>query len=259
MHCVFVATVAEFWRVQKANEDMSLKGGRTDDDDTVEFDLKQLLPALVAVIGVAIVELKGAGGTPTIGDALSFAQPIGFGTGYLILESLMAKKPEAALPVSAIKLAVVAVASFVLFEVSPLLAEFQQNGGLVGAGIGFTVPNFSPIIESPVALGGILYTGLVTTALALWVESIAFAKVPATDASLILTTEPLFAAGCGAIALGETFGSSDYFGAALIIGACALSIFIDDTEHHPHVVSEDGGGALAAVTELSVSVQEENA
>eukprot|EP00529_Nitzschia_sp_RCC80_P025078 CAMPEP_0113454408 /NCGR_PEP_ID=MMETSP0014_2-20120614/7847_1 /TAXON_ID=2857 /ORGANISM="Nitzschia sp." /LENGTH=533 /DNA_ID=CAMNT_0000345811 /DNA_START=165 /DNA_END=1766 /DNA_ORIENTATION=- /assembly_acc=CAM_ASM_000159 len=260
MHCVFVATVAEVWRVQKANEEMSLKeGGRSDDDTTEEFDLKQLLPAVVAVLGVAIVELKGAGGAPTVGDALSFAQPIGFGTGYLILESLMAKKPEAALPVSAVKLAVVAVASFVLFEISPLLAQYQHNGGLVGADLGLTIPNFSPIVESPVALGGILYTGLVTTALALWVESIAFAKVPATDASLILTTEPLFAAGCGAIALGETFGSSDYVGAALIIGACALSIFIDDTEHHPHVVSEDGGGALAAAAEFSAFVQEENA
>ena len=257
MHCVFVATVAEVWRVQKANEVTSLKGGRSGEDNPAEFDLKQLLPALVAVIGVAIVELKGAGGAPTIGDALSFAQPIGFGTGYLILESLMAKKPEAALPVSAIKLSVVAIASFVLFEVSPLLAQYQQNGGLVGADLGLTIPNLSPILESPVALGGILYTGLVTTALALWVESIAFAKVPATDASLILTTEPLFAAGCGAIALGETFGSSDYVGAALIIGACALSIFIDDTEHHPHVVSEDGGGAVAAAVEMSAFVEEE--
>jgi len=30
----------------------------------------------VAVLGVSIVELKGAGGAPTIGDALSFAQPV---------------------------------------------------------------------------------------------------------------------------------------------------------------------------------------
>jgi drug/metabolite transporter (DMT)-like permease len=214
------------------------------------FDLKRLLPAAIAVIGVAIVELKGAGGAPSIGDALSFAQPIGFGTGYLILEGLMAKKPEAALPVSAVKLAVVAIASFVLFEVSPLL---HSGGGAVG----LTIPDFGPIISSPVALGGILYTGLITTALALWVESIAFAQVPATDASLILTTEPLFAAGCGAIALGETFGASDYVGASLIVGACALSIFLDGTDHQPHVSSEDGGGALAAALEMSLPTQQQ--
>lgn len=224
MHCVFVAIIAEIWRVQKVSE-----ASVTENDDAARFDVMQLVPAVVAVIGVAIVELKGAGGSPTIGDALSFAQPVGFGMGYLILENIMAKKPEAALPVSAIKLAVVMVASFLMFEASPLL-----HGGSL-SDIVFKIPDFSPILESPVALGGILYTGLITTALALWVESIAFVKVPATDASLILTTEPLFAAGCGAVALGETFGTSDYVGASLIVGACALSIFLDKPETEPAI------------------------
>jgi drug/metabolite transporter (DMT)-like permease len=217
MHCVFVALIAEVWRVEKVSKEALIDNNT----DTAQFDVSQLIPAAVAVIGVAIVELKGSGGSPTIGDALSFSQPIGFGMGYLILENIMARKPEAALPVSAIKLGVVMVASFLMFEASPLL-----HGGTI-SDIVFKVPNFSPILQSPTALGGILYTGLVTTALALWVESAAFVKVPATDASLILTTEPLFAAGMGAVALGETFGTSDYIGASLIIGACALSIFLD--------------------------------
>lgn len=223
MHCVFVAVVAEIWRVQKASEEAVI--GNNDDD--TRFDVMQLLPAAVAVIGVAIVELKGAGGSPTIGDALSFSQPIGFGMGYLILENIMARKPEAALPVSAIKLTVVTLASFLMFEASPLL-----HGGTL-SDISFRIPDFSPILQSPVAIGGILYTGLITTALALVVESIAFVKVPATDASLILTTEPLFAAGCGAVALGETFGTSDYIGASLIVVACALSIFLDSPKVEP--------------------------
>ncbi|KAG7347517.1 EamA-like transporter family protein [Nitzschia inconspicua] len=228
MHCVFVAAIAELWRVQKAaatEQSLNMVSTESSGDNvtaTNQFDFMRLLPAAIAVAGVAIVELKGAGGAPTIGDALSFAQPVGFGMGYLILENLMAKKPEAAVAVSAIKLSVVAVASFLMFEVTPLLH---------GGNWSFSVPDFSPILSSPMALGGILYTGLVTTALALWVESIAFAKVPATDASLILTTEPLFAAGIGAVALGETFGISDYVGAGLIVGACALSIFLDTTEH----------------------------
>ncbi|OEU17463.1 hypothetical protein FRACYDRAFT_184754 [Fragilariopsis cylindrus CCMP1102] len=217
MHCVFVAIVAEVWR--------------------------QLLPAAVAVLGVAIVELKGAGGSPTIGDALSFAQPIGFGTGYLLLEKIMAKRPEAALPVSAIKLATVAVASLILFEVSPLI-----NGGSIND-LAFRIPDFSPILSSSVATGGILYTGLITTALALWVESVTFAKVPAKDASLILTTEPLFAAGCGAVALGETFGTSDYIGASLIVGACVLSIFLDPPE------SEKIDSTPSSITATSTPVE----
>merc|ERR1711862_882550 len=152
---------------------------------------------------------------------LSFAQPIGFGLGYIQLEELMRERPQAALPVSAIKLAMVAIASFIFFELSPLILNND---------IPLTprIPDFTPILSSPVALSGILYTGLITSALALWVESIAFKRVPATDASIILTTEPLFAALAGALALGETFVFSDYVGAALILGACIYAILLDN-------------------------------
>mmetsp|Transcript_25642 Transcript_25642/g.36164 ORF Transcript_25642/g.36164 Transcript_25642/m.36164 type:complete len:460 (+) Transcript_25642:233-1612(+) len=209
LHCVFVAIVAEWTRVQTSNI-------------AVPFNLMRLVPAAVAVTGVAIVELQGAGGAPTIGDALSFAQPIGFGLGYLQLEELMRKQPEAALPVSAIKLIVVALASFVMFELSPLLNSADTWAP--------TIPNFTPILTSPTALAGILYTGLITTAFALWIESIAFKRVPATDASIILTTEPLFAAAAGALTLGETFGMSDYVGATLIVGACILAVLLDEED-----------------------------
>uniref|UniRef100_A0A7S4JS68 EamA domain-containing protein n=1 Tax=Odontella aurita TaxID=265563 RepID=A0A7S4JS68_9STRA len=217
MHCVFVAVVAEFMRVQR-------KGAA--EGEEISFDTLRLLPAVVAVAGVAIVELTGAAGAPTIGDALSFAQPIGFGLGYLQLEELMRKRPEAALPVSALKLLVVASASFMYFELSPLMRADTVQEGL--AALSLRVPDFGAVLSSQVALGGILYTGLITTALALWVESIAFKRVPATDASIILTTEPLFAATAGAVTLGETFGTSDYLGASLIIGACILAVLLED-------------------------------
>ena len=208
LHCVFVAAIAEYMRVQKSGGDKT-------------FDIIRLAPAAVAVAGVTIVELKGAGGAPNIGDLLSFAQPIGFGMGYLQLEELVRKKPEAGLPISAIKLTMVSLFSYGLFELYPLL----HNEPFVPR-----IPDFTPILSSPLAMKGIAYTGLITTALALWVESIAFKRVSATDASIILTTEPLFAALAGAVTLGETFGISDYFGASLIIAACALAVMLDDKE-----------------------------
>lgn len=212
LHCVFVAAVAEFMRVGKA----------ATSDLEKSFDFMRLLPAAVAVLGVAIVEIKGAGGAPNIGDLLSFAQPIGFGMGYLQLEELVRKKPDAGLAISAIKLVSITAFSFAMFEFYPLLQH---------EALSFRVPDFMPIINSHLALGGILYTGLITTAASLWIESIAFKRVPATDASIILTTEPLFAALFGALTLGETFGASDYFGAALIIGACALAVLLDNGEN----------------------------
>jgi len=202
LNCIFVATLAELSRISKTKSD---------------FDFSRIVPALIAVTGVAIIELKGAGGAPNVGDLLAFAQPIGFGLGYIQLEELMKKSPQNALPVSAIKLVVVSLASLGLFEVNSMI-----NSGIL------RIPDLTPILSSPAALGGIAYTGLVTTALALWFESVAFKRVPATDVSIILSTEPLFAAGTAALFLGETFGLSDYVGAALIIGACIVATLRED-------------------------------
>eukprot|EP00559_Dactyliosolen_fragilissimus_P008874 CAMPEP_0184859004 /NCGR_PEP_ID=MMETSP0580-20130426/4027_1 /TAXON_ID=1118495 /ORGANISM="Dactyliosolen fragilissimus" /LENGTH=312 /DNA_ID=CAMNT_0027355405 /DNA_START=322 /DNA_END=1260 /DNA_ORIENTATION=- len=205
---------------------------------TTSFDLTRLIPAVLAVIGVGIVELNGSAGPPTMGDLLSFAQPIRFGIGYFQLESIMCKDPDAALPVSFMKLFVVALASMGLYELTPILHSTDGSSSFIDAITNFhvTLPDLTPVLRSPVALAGVLYTGLITTALALWVESIAFKRVPATDASIILTTEPLFAAAIGAFLLGETFGMSDYVGASIIIGACAMSVLLDASSE------EEGGG-----------------
>lgn len=205
LNCIFVAIVAEFMRVNSAEE----RGYSS------KFDLKKLVPALIAVAGVAIIELKGAGGSPTLGDLISFSQPFGFGMGYLQLEELMHKQPSAALPVSALKLAVVSLAAFTYFETSHIMG---------GATQGLVLPDFSPIMHSQSAMLAIFYTGIVTTSLALWVESVAFQRVPATDASVILTTEPLFAAAVSAVLVGEQFGLSDAVGAVFIVGACIYAI-----------------------------------
>lgn len=206
LNCIFVAIVAEWIRVRATIE----RGYDT------SFELKKLIPALIAVTGVAIVELKGAAGDPTIGDLISFAQPVGFGMGYLQLEELMKKQPSAAMPVSAIKLAVVS---------SSALFYYESARGGEGA-----IPDFSPLLTSPVALSCLAYTGLVTTSAALYVESIAFARVRATDASIILTTEPLFAAAVSSFLIGEKFGAADALGAFFIIGACIYSIRMGESE-----------------------------
>ena len=219
LNCIFVAIVAELSRVNSTKD----RGYKTN------FDLKKLIPALIAVAGVAIIELKGAAGNPTIGDLICFSQPIGFGLGYLQLEELMKKEPNAALPVSGIKLTVVAMAALVLFELSPhvnsIIDASATNVAVEGAlSSMLKFPDFTPIFSSPVALGAICYTGIVTTSLALWVESIAFQRVQATDASIILTTEPLFAAAISSVLVGEQFGASDAIGAFFIVGACIYAV-----------------------------------
>eukprot|EP00443_Scrippsiella_acuminata_P038054 CAMPEP_0115194052 /NCGR_PEP_ID=MMETSP0270-20121206/13875_1 /TAXON_ID=71861 /ORGANISM="Scrippsiella trochoidea, Strain CCMP3099" /LENGTH=359 /DNA_ID=CAMNT_0002607349 /DNA_START=213 /DNA_END=1288 /DNA_ORIENTATION=+ len=166
-----------------------------------KFDPQAAIAAVLAVSGVAFLELVGS--QPfVLGDALSLAQPIGFGMGYVRLEQIMADSPQDANGITAVKVMIVALASWALF--------------LLSAG---TLPDFSPVFDSPVALTGILWTGLITTALSLLVESVAFRYVDASSASIIFTTEPLWAAVFAMWLISEPFSVADGLGGLLVVSA----------------------------------------
>ena len=143
---------------------------------TKEFKLQQWVAVIMAVTGAAFIELKGFV-MPEINDLWLLLQPLGFGTGYLVLERSMKKFPADASSFTSFKLMGVA-----------LLSVFWA------AYNGHTLADVVPIMTNPVAGAGILYTSVVTTALAIWLQSITFKNVPATDASIILTSEPIWAA-----------------------------------------------------------------
>ena len=143
-----------------------------------------------------------------IGDLWSLAQPIGFGTGYIRLEQLMKEYPEEATAISAAKVLVVGL--------------FAMTWATVEGGGAPHLP-IDLIAHSPLLIGCFLWMGLVTTAASIAVESYAFRFVPAQDAAIILSSEPLWAAALAYAALGEQFGANDAFGGALVISACVLN------------------------------------
>ena len=158
---------------------------------TRKFKLRQWIAVTLAITGAAFIELKGAV-MPEIHDLWLLLQPLGFGTGYLILERSMKKFPEAATAFTAFKLMGVALAASVWAALK-----------------GHTFRDVVPILSNPIARTGILYTSVVTTAFAIWLQSVVFKNVVATDASIILTSEPIWAAAvafgkniCIAIAIG---------------------------------------------------------
>jgi len=69
----------------------------------------------------------------------------------------------------------------------------------------------------PLSVG---FTGLVSTALTIWLQAMCFKRLPAMDASLVLTTEPLWACMFGVLLLHDSLKMGDYIGGSLII--CAL-------------------------------------
>jgi len=174
-----------------------------------EFVPKTWAAALLAVAGVGLLELAGPV-KPELSDLWCLGMPICFGMGYVRLEALMEEHPRDARTVSALKVAIVGLTALCW-----------------SAGRALTAPGGSHLLEaltsSDLPWPALLYTGLVTTAGAILVESYAFKYVPATDAAVILATEPLWASLCSAYLIGETLSSTDMVGGALVISACVVN------------------------------------
>jgi drug/metabolite transporter (DMT)-like permease len=79
-------------------------------------------------------------------------------------------------------------------------------------------------MDDPFLLGkAVLWTGLISTSLNFFLEIFALGQVPPGEASVILATEPLWAAAFASLILGETLGWNDYAGGFLIVAACLVS------------------------------------
>ncbi|KAL3930558.1 MAG: hypothetical protein SGPRY_001488 [Prymnesium sp.] len=176
----------------------------------------------LAVAGVGCLELPSVvanGGGFCVGDLVAFGQPIGFGASYVVLERAASQSTdEDALPLAAFQCFVIGattlIASSVIGGQSPLDLDWE-----------LMLPNLDPslgLLEQWAVPGAVLYTGVISTALTIWLQAKVFANLPALDASLVLTTEPLWAALCAVLLLGDTLTTENYVGGALILGSLAV-------------------------------------
>ncbi|MBN9316429.1 MAG: DMT family transporter [Devosia sp.] len=130
------------------------------------------------------------------GDLLVVTSAVFWG-GHVFLLGLLSR--ETALPValSAFTFVVVGVACLAL------AAGFEPEGF---SGLGEVWPQ-------------VLYTGILSTALAFTLQAVAQQYVPSANAAIVLSAESLFAALGGALLLGERLSPVGYAGAALIFVA----------------------------------------
>ena len=71
-------------------------------------------------------------------------------------------------------------------------------------------------------LAAVGYGGAIATALTIWLQAKCFTRLPSIDASIILASEPLWAALGASLVLGEEFGISQSIGGTLILLAIAV-------------------------------------
>lgn len=181
---------------------------------------EELLPALVAVVGVGCLELGGTT-LPGIGDVWAFIQPLFFGLGFWRIEQHMLKTTGEKGEAQAFTGAMMMVVS--------VFAMIWAAGDLSHHGHGNFMETVSMIKQQLLALNdwhvfaAIAWTGIVTTAITSYGENVAMKRLSAAESTVIYSTEPIWGTAFAAVTLHESIGWHTIVGASLVILACLWS------------------------------------
>jgi len=167
--------------------------------------------ALVALAGVSLLE-EGGGSPPGVGDLWSLASAIFFGIQIFRTEKLSRKlPPQSTFQLMSLSLATVAGISLT----AAAIAHPSQFAGLMVNPVG----SLEALRGDNMPWGQVLWTGLLSTDLALILELTALGTVSSIDASIIYTAEPVMGAALAFVVLGERWGPTGWWGAALIVAS----------------------------------------
>lgn len=182
----------------------------------VIFDKKKISPTLIgsaffALLGVGLMELSH-GMMPGLGDLWALAQPLGFGTAYWLTSKTLRKHPKQTLALTALQTAVVGAIATIWMVGSAAVSGSLLSGSFLAG-----------VLAKPSAMLSLLYTGLFTTAFARIGETRALGKLSSSEASVLMATEPLWAAAFAALLVSEVITMAAVQGGCLIMIACVLS------------------------------------
>lgn len=167
------------------------------------------LSVAAAVFGVSLLEQSGT--EFGVGDVWSFLSAVFFGIQVFRTEVLSRRlPPKQTLPLMSVVMLVIAAAS----GVAALGTHPDALGNMLSS-------EPLQLKEMLVALPWvpILYTGILSTDLALVCEFEALQDVSSVDAALVYTLEPVLGALLAWLLLGERWGPAGWVGAGLIVGS----------------------------------------
>ncbi|WP_017301371.1 DMT family transporter [Nodosilinea nodulosa] len=156
-----------------------------------------LATAGLAVLGMAAMSWDGGG--LSRGDGLTLASAVGIAVYILLLEAIAPRHNS---------LSLAAVQVWVVMGLGALWAMPEMLHQ--GIGIGDRIP-------------GLMYLGLVVTIGPLWGQALGQRWVPAHEAALLYTLEPVFATVFSILLLGEGLKLSGAIGAGCILTATVVS------------------------------------
>jgi drug/metabolite transporter (DMT)-like permease len=178
------------------------------------------LAAALCLAGIGVLELSEASLaiSATWGDALALLQAVGFGTGVFWTSRMLRQDATQALPVTATLVATTAFLS--------MLWCGADGWATATDSFQFTLPGMAMEESLRPVLYAVLWTGLISTSLNFYIELMALGKVPPSEASVLLASEPLWAALFAAAFYGSTLSVSDGVGGLLIVGACLVNALV---------------------------------
>ena len=182
---------------------------------------------ILALIGIAALELGGSS-RPTLGDLYALGQPIGFGTSYILLEKVLKgkdaslfdnpsddgfneKSRELSMPPDPAAVTGLRILFITLASAGWALASGQDLGKV------------QEVLQNPLAIDDIIYTGAISTALGIFLQTLGSSKVKATDVSIIFAAEPVFATAFAVFYLGSVCSTQDILGGSLVLIACVAN------------------------------------
>jgi drug/metabolite transporter (DMT)-like permease len=86
----------------------------------------------------------------------------------------------------------------------------------------------------------ILWTGIMTTVVAIYFEGLALQVASASEAALTFASEPVWASLFGAWLLHEQLGPTSYIGGSIILAACILGALGDMRENMNDQLQDTG-------------------
>lgn len=173
---------------------------------------REMLGALLALVGVGVLELGGMEASDlalTSGDIASLIQPLAFGMGFWRMERAMQKYPTEANRSTAAQLLSVFLGSLAYCLVTdPQALNWAE---------------IESYLTNPMIVLSLFWTGVVSTALTVYMETLALKTLSAAETTLIFSSEPLWGTAFAAAVMGEQLGLDTALGAVLIVGGCVFS------------------------------------
>ena len=195
----------------------------------------------LAMLGMGLLQLGGGGSgveqagdlSFTFSDILCACQALFFGIGYWRLENGTTKFPgQAGRITSGILLGVAAGA----FSYSLIMGIVPPPEAI-----------WLTLVYMPSLTLALLWTGLVSTALALYFETVALKAISATELTILMTSVSLWGSAFAYVTMGETLSPTGMAGGALLLGGCLVSSLMGEKEAEPEasfVLGEDDATVL---------------